>query len=259
MNGRLIRRADLDLVERASMFRLLEAHFDGVTPSAFHRDLEEKDWVLLLEDEGRLRGFSTLALYETEQGGERLTVVYSGDTIVDPEAWSSTALARSWIGSVRALRALHPRGRLYWLLLTSGFRTYRFLPVFWRVFHPGHDGSASPELAGRLAALARERFGDRYRPELGIVRLAAPQRLRGRLAEVPEGRRQDPHVAFFLEKNPGWDRGDELACLTELAFENLTPAGRRMWRASQASEHQLQAELRLAGIAGAGGHAEVRG
>jgi hypothetical protein len=39
----------------------------------------------------------------------------------------------------------------------------------------------------------------------------------------------DPHVAFFLNRNPGWRRGDELVCLTEIAFENLTPAGRRMW------------------------------
>jgi hypothetical protein len=51
------------------------------------------------------------------------------------------------------------------------------------------------------------------------------------LDELPSGRLADPHIAFFLERNPGWKEGDELVCLTEIAEENLTRAGRRMWHA----------------------------
>jgi hypothetical protein len=225
-----VRRSDLVQAEREAMLRLLGAHFEGVTRATFERDLREKNWVLLLEDQGRLRGFSTLLLYETCHAGATLTVVYSGDTLVEPEAWGSAALARSWIGSIQALRRLHPRGSLYWLLLASGFRTYRFLPVFWREFHPRFDALPAPDELALRSALTRERFGSRYRPELGIVRLDAPQVLRGELAHVPAPRRADPHVAFFLERNPGWTRGDELVCLTEIAEHNLTAAGRRMWR-----------------------------
>jgi hypothetical protein len=120
-----------------------------------------------------------------------------------------------------------------WLLITSGFRTYRFLPVFWRWFVPRHDGAADCGLRDRLAAA---RFGAGFDPATGIVRLAAPQRLRAGFREVPSGRERDPHTAFFLEANPGWAAGDELACLCELADDNLTPAGRRMvdsvWRAN---------------------------
>ena len=139
MRGRLQRRSDLTLADRSAMLRLLDAHFEGVSAAVFEHDLADKNWVLLIEDDGLLRGFSTLLLYETEYAGEALTVVYSGDTIMDRSAWGSSALARCWIGSVRALRRLHPRGPLYWLLLSSGFRTYRFLPVFWREFHPRFD------------------------------------------------------------------------------------------------------------------------
>ena len=229
MNGRLVRRAHLTPGERASMLRLLDAHFEGVTPPVFARDLAEKDSVLLLEEAGRIRGFSTLLIYGSRFGGETATIVYSGDTIVEPGAWGSSALARCWIGSVRALAELHPRRRLYWLLLTSGFRTYRFLPVFWRDFYPRFDGGTRPELGSRLALLAAERFGARYVPALGVVRFESPQVLREGLAGVPPARLQDPHVAFFLERNPGFVHGDELACLTEISFENLTAAGRRMW------------------------------
>lgn len=228
MRGRLVRREAL-AGERDAMYRLLSGFFEGVTRERFEADLAEKPWVLLLEDEEGLKGFSTLLLYETFLPGEGIcTVVYSGDTIVDPAAWGSAALPRCWIAAVRRLREEHPQGRLWWLLLTSGFRTYRFLPVFWKDFWPRWDAATPPDIQARLDALAGERLGSLYQD--GIVRFPEPQKLRGELAEVPPGRRLDPHVAFFLEKNPGWVEGDELVCLTGIAEENLTAAGRRMWQ-----------------------------
>lgn len=232
MRGRLVRREDLTEAEREAMYGLLSDHFEGVTRERFAADLADKTWALLLEDESGLRGFSTLLLYESAPPGEEVcTVVYSGDTIVDPSAWGSAALPRCWIAAVRRLREEHPKGRLWWLLLTSGFRTYRFLPVFWKDFWPRWDAPTPPEAQTRLDFLASEKLGALYIKEEGLVRFPQPQRLRGELAEVPEGRLADPHVAFFLERNPGWADGDELACLTEIAVENLTAAGRRMWRA----------------------------
>ena len=232
MKGRLIARADLTEAERESMLALLAAHFQGVTPERFATDLAEKDWALLLEDEGGLRGFSTLQIYETAG----LTVVYSGDTIVERGAWATAVLPKSWIAAVRALRERHPRGPLYWLLLTSGFRTYRFLPVFWREFWPRHDATTPSEIQILMDFLADQRFGSLYLQGEGIVRFPEPQVLREGLDEVPEGRLADPHVAFFLERNPGWVQGDELVCLTEIAEGNLTAAGRRMWRSGRITQ-----------------------
>jgi hypothetical protein len=79
-----------------------------------------------------------------------------------------------------------------------------------------------------LDALAGERFGERYDAASGIVRFQRPQVLRPHLAGVALERMNDPHVAFFLRRNPGHARGDELACLCELDETNLTRAGRRM-------------------------------
>ena len=233
--GRLVARADLTAADLAAMHRLLSDHFDGVAPDTFRRDLDEKNWAVLIERGGRLVGFTTLLAYETVAdgagpGGGRgpASVVYSGDTIVAPEAWNTAALPRAWIESVAALRPRYPRGPYLWLLITSGFRTYRFLPLFWREFVPRHDALAPPGRRRLLNQLAAERFGDRYDPATGVVRMADRQRLRGPLAGIPPGRADDPHVAFFAAQNPGHPDGDELVCLTELTPANLTPAGRRM-------------------------------
>ena len=66
----------------------------------FLRDLSEKNWVVLLEDDsGALRGFSTFLIYATAVDRRPITVVYSGDTIVEPVR----------MGIARAAARLDPR------------------------------------------------------------------------------------------------------------------------------------------------------
>ena len=230
LSGRFVPRRDLDEARRRSMFVLLRSHFVGVDRETFERDLLEKNWAILLEDDrGVLRGFSTLQISSEQIEGKTLTVVYSGDTIVAREWWGSPALPLTWLRAVREITPLYDGCGIYWLLLTSGFRTYRFLPVFFHEFLPS-AGATSDADVRLLRTLAATRFGDRFDAATGIVRFAKPQVLAPELLEVPAGRARDPHVAFYLERNPGFVRGDELACLTRIAEDNLTPAGRRMAR-----------------------------
>jgi hypothetical protein len=224
----VVARAALCRDERAAMLAILDRHFDGVEAAQFDADLAEKNWVILLErEDGQLAGFSTLLLYSTEHEGEDLTIVYSGDTIVDRDSWGSTALPRTWIQSVLGLSASLGAQKVLWLLIVSGFRTYRFLPLFFDSFFPRCDGAPAAQ-AALAARLAHERFGARYCPARGTVRLARPQRLKPGLVELPEGRQRNPHVAFFARANPRHAAGEELVCLTELSQSNMTRAGRRM-------------------------------
>jgi len=224
----LLPREALTGRQRDEMFTLLFQHFEGVTREQFERDLEENNWVVQIRREGRLLGFSTLLVCEAHLDATVLTAISSGDTIVAPEGWGSPALARTWVAAVNHLRAASPARPCYWLLLTSGFRTYRLLPVFWREFFPRPTAPTPPFEQRLLDHLAASRYGRCYDPASGIVRFPRPQRLRGSLADLPSGRASDPHVAFFLVRNPRHADGDELACLTEISEANLTRAGRRM-------------------------------
>jgi hypothetical protein len=227
MNG-LLSYASLSTSQRDEMFALLTTYFEGVERNQFERDLAEKNWVVEIRRDDQLLGFTTLLVREANYDGRAITVVYSGDTIVAPEAWGSSTLARTWIAAVNELRAPHPGRPCYWLLLTSGFRTYRFLPVFWREFYPRHCAPTPAEIQWLLSDLARTKYGSCYDENTGIVRFPQPQRLRGRFGLVPPGRVGDKHVAFFLARNPGHVDGEELVCITEISDTNLTPAGRRM-------------------------------
>jgi hypothetical protein len=231
LTGRTVTRASLTATDRDAMFALLSTFFTGVDPATFASDLDEKNHVILLEGEdGLLHGFSTLLVYRTCVAGTDATVVYSGDTIVDREFWGSPALPISWLAATRAL-TVTAESRVFWLLLTSGFRTYRFLPVFFREFYPRDSSRESVNL---VRTIATERFGERYDAPTGIVRFERPQILVPELLDVPEGRTHDEHVAFFLARNPGYTRGDELVCLSDISDANLTAAARRIARRVEA-------------------------
>jgi hypothetical protein len=78
--------------------------------------------------------------------------------------------------------------------------------------------------------LARERFGDDYDTAAGVIRFAKSRgHLRAPFATVNKAHRWLPEVEFFLQRNPGYARGDELVCLCELAADKLRPLGRRIF------------------------------
>lgn len=231
MIGELIARSELSHDDVGEMYRLFRTHFERVSEQRFREDLDEKHWVVRIRDRTTLHGFSSLRFMRTGSGASALNVLYSGDTIVAPEARGTTVLARTWIDGVRRLSDYYGTSELYWLLLVSGFRTYRLLPVFWKEFFPQHSRETPPGVRSTIESLSKSVFGPAYSAPEGIVRFPEPQPLRPELGHIPEGRLEDPHVRFFAKLNPGHCAGDELVCWTRLAQDNLTEAGARMWRA----------------------------
>lgn len=225
-------RADLTGADIQAMFSVFCENFDGATLEIFERDLQSKNWVILLRDVATLtlQGFSTLSLYETRYNGKPISVVYSGDTIIRPAYWGTPELPTAWIKTVLEKSANMPQP-LYWLLISSGYKTYRFLTVFYKNFYPSYREPTPPETQAILQQLASERFGTDYLPKEGIVRFAqGATPLREGVAEVTDERLRDPHVAFYIRANPGHVNGDELVCITRIHPDNFTPAGKRMAR-----------------------------
>ncbi|MBI3967926.1 MAG: hypothetical protein HY329_19990 [Chloroflexi bacterium] len=212
------------------MHTLLADYFQNVDRGRFEEDLAEKRWVIILRDAitGRLEGFSTLMELRASLDGEPVVAYFSGDTIVGREHWGQTALARLWARHAFGLAAEVPVGRVYWLLISSGYKTYRYLSTFFREFYPTYERPTPAPIKRTLDALASQKFPSEYDVQRGIVRLSRAAPLRPGVAEVTDRRLSDPHVAFFVAANPGHRRGDELVCLTELTPANLTPAGQRM-------------------------------
>jgi hypothetical protein len=229
---------DLGEAERDRLFALMVAHFDGVSRAAFEADLAEKRWVLVLRDaHGELQGFTTIGLDAVEVEGRRIEAVFSGDTIVHRDHWGTTELAQAWGRFVLSLARADGEAPLYWFLISKGYRTYRFLPLYFQAYWPRHDGDTPTFEADVMAQLAGGRYPGCFDAEAGVLRFGGTKdRLRDELAEIPAGRLRDPAVRFFLDRNPGYVHGDELVCLARLAPDNLTPAAWRVLRQAAGPE-----------------------
>jgi hypothetical protein len=234
--GSVVPRASLTAADRVRMFELLSTYFEGTSREVFDADLAEKDFAIVLRDQesGTVQGFSTCLQFSVPVDGKNVVAFFSGDTIVDRRFWGESLLSRIWGQTIFAeadrITAERCVAEIFWFLICSGYKTFRFLPVFFREFYPNPYSETPREMQSILDALGLAKFGHRYDATAGIIRFETPTPLRPGIADINEQRIADPMVAFFVKKNPGHFRGDELACIAAISRSNLTRAGERMLR-----------------------------
>jgi len=211
------------------MYDLLSQNFDNCELGRFRQDLREKDWVIIAKsDSGETQGFSTIKIIETEFSGEKVSVVYSGDTIVDKRFWHANILAPVF-GKFSLELLVRTQGRrLFWLLTTKGHRTYRFLPVYFNEYYPAYDRAIPADYSRLLKEVCESIFGEQYNHHSGLVKRGErTDYLNPELSMVPEKVKSDRHIAYFLKRNPEYSNGDELACICELSVENFNAIAHR--------------------------------
>lgn len=218
--------------DRRKMFEVYSRYYEGTSWELFEADLNEKQYALVLRSpEDVIQGFTTIAVTEMLHEGAPLRTIFSGDTIISHEHWGSQQLAFTWIHFAGRVKAENPEVPLYWFLIVKGHRTYRFLPAFSIDFHPHWERPIPADTKRIMDRLAEDRFRDAYDRKTGVISFPNSHgHLKRDLAHVSESEARRADVAFFLDKNPGYSRGDELVCLTELNLDNLRPIARRQFR-----------------------------
>ena len=235
-NGRLVARIapvrslDRSIIDAA--FGLFESLYLGVDRQRFERDLFDKHLIILLFDDTDdvLRGFSTVHVDDVMHRGRRARVVYSGDTVIHPAYWGQKRLQRAFSTILVRERLRHPTRPLFWFLISKGYKTYLLLVHHFPRSFPRVDRPADPDLRAALHTVARNRFGDAYNPLTGVISYpTARERVRDQVAPIDRPLMSNPHVAFFATRNPGYQGGDELACLAQVRLVDPVAAFVRSW------------------------------
>jgi hypothetical protein len=222
LKGNAVAVNELTLGEVKRCFKIMQIYYENITEANFISDLLKKqDVVLLFDENGEIRGFTTLAIFDFDGNTQLL---YSGDTIVEKEFWGDHDLMRVWIQN--ALKhSENYSGETYWLLLSKGYKTYKYLTSFFNEYYPDADNKTPENIQSLMDNFAVSQFGDRYKN--GVFN-EGKDYLKAEYAEIDERKRKDKHIAFFLEKNPGYIVGDELVCIAKLSKENLNRMGRKI-------------------------------
>ena len=221
----------LDDATRDAAFHLFRVAYEGTSRERFERDLAEKQHVILLHDResGALKGFSTVLVRQVWSRRGRATVVFSGDTVIDRAYWGQKQLQLAFARLLALLKLRDPSRPLYWFLISKGYKTYLLLAHAFPRAVPRMGTAEDPTLRAVLDELATERFGEQYDRAAGLVRYETPhERVRDGVAPVTEAALANPHVCFFVARNPEHASGVELACLADVRLRDLARAVARI-------------------------------
>lgn len=217
------------------MLELLETYYDGVMEQKFFKDLQEKDGVMLILDSAtqHIVGFSTFMIIDLDVGERVVKGFFSGDTIMKKEYRKSTALGveigKNFIEAIERFKEYS----VYWTLISKGCRTYCLLPLFFYDFYPRYDAKTPGDIQAIIHALGRKKYPDYYNSSTGIIEYpegVETEIFKTASEEITERRLLDPHIRFFLNRNPGYVTGNELVCVAKVSVHNFTPVFVRMLR-----------------------------
>ena len=220
--GSLVERKALSSDDIDTMYELMEAFYDNMTRENFMEDLSKKDYVIVLRDEGNMiRGFSTQQIVHIPLGDSFVHGVFSGDTIIHKDYWGSAELFKIFARSF--FKYEEEYGDFYWFLICKGYKTYRILPTFYNTFYPNYAVETPKEIKGIIDAFGRFYSPEEYEEETGVLCYkGVKDKLKENVADVSKERLKDRDIAFFVEKNPNYIKGNDLVCVTKLSMDNLS-------------------------------------
>lgn len=225
LKSKTIEVSEIKQLQRDRMFELMNCYYENSYRKEFDKDLSEKDYVILLQPENsnEIIGFSTVKHFIHPNAIEEYNIVFSGDTIIDRAYWGSLVLPVAFGKLLFDIKGKNPDKKLYWMLISKGVRTFKYLTTFFNEYYPCFNKETPWEVKKLMNSLGASKYPDSYNPESGIIEAKMySQFLKNEFHGKP-GEKLKPDIKFFFDKNPGYYRGDELLCLAEYSKENLKP------------------------------------
>ena len=228
LEGRVVERKEIPETDIDAMFSLMNTFYDNMSRDVFRKDLADKDYCLILKNEQQeIVGFTTQKILTFELDGQPVHGVFSGDTIIHRDYWGSLEM---YVVFARFFFELGKSyDRLYWFLISKGYKTYRMLPVFFRTFYPSYR-METPLLEKRVMdAYASSLYPDDYNPGTGVIEYGSVKdKLKDGVADITAKELRHPDIEYFVRANPDYKDGNDLVCLALLREDQLQPGARRL-------------------------------
>lgn len=223
LKSSVLKISELSTENKQDLFQLMLEVYDGINWNKFLSDMNQKNYILILYNKhNAIAGFTTIQVFDFENK----LIIYSGDTVIEEDSRGDIELMRAWWRFSYTIQEKNPAKQVFWLLISKGWRTYKFFPLFLKEIYPTYKCNTPEEIQKFIDRLSYYKFGDSYKN--GLVIPEYPDKLKSGKNDIPEKRREDKDVKFFLEKNPDFYKGNELVCLAELSVSNLTKAGLKL-------------------------------
>jgi len=205
------------------MYGLFQTYYCDVTETLFLNDLREKNYILLFWEKGAaepLVGFSTLCVREENA---RTVSIFSGDTVLHEKCWGSRILQKAFSVFIARTKFRYPTRSVYWMLMSKGYKTYLLVRKNFPVSYPNYRTSAPTEVLALKNNFYRGKYGAAFDPTTSIIRFSEAHGAVKDDIAIPseESVQGNPDIGFFVRSNPGYQIGDEFACIAEIRLWDI--------------------------------------
>ena len=230
LKGKIIKVKELTEKQKVEMFDLMTLHYDNYKLENFKSDLFKKeDIVLELDEKSKIMGFTTIEYVDIDVENKPIKLLFSGDTIIHKDYWANNNLISDWFNFIYKKSLEIKPVDFYWLLFSKGYKTYKYLPLFFKNFYPCY-GSPTPVFEQKIIdSYALKYYPDNYNKQTGVIEMNRKKDyLKNFAAEIPNNMLNNKNVQFFLEKNPNFRLGNELVCCAKIDFNNLSRVSKKI-------------------------------
>ncbi|HYS55170.1 MAG TPA: hypothetical protein VER58_15545 [Thermoanaerobaculia bacterium] len=202
----------------------LTRRYVDTTRDYLESKLRHHSEIAMFRTPAALIGVAALDVYPTLFAGRRSVIIFTSSVVIDETYRGRALIQRLGVRTYWRARARNPLTPIYWMFDTFSYKSYLLLARNFEQFWPRHDAVTPPSVGAFLDHLARERYGDDWKSDRGIVRRSGQKRLRPQTAPISEALLTDPNLRFFVAANSGHAEGDMLVCLCPLTMKNWAKA-----------------------------------
>lgn len=225
---RIVRSSALTAANWDEIWELTRTYFD--TRREFtERQLRAHQNVVLFRTrpDRALVGMAAVNVYPVEFRGRKLVVIYTAHVLLHEPYRGLNLIQRVGFNFFLRARLRHPFRRAYWFFDTFSYKSYLLLPRNLQEFWPRYDQPMPEWERALMDKLATDAYGERWRPERGIVERSGEKRLLPEAAPLEWKLVGIPDLEFYARVNPEHADGDMLVCLSPLNAANWLSLAKR--------------------------------
>ncbi len=204
---------------KEQMWQLYVENYNDVTRQEFEKDLKKKNKLFIGCDKHtkEFAGFSAMEFYTEYVNGKKISVIYSGDTMIKKQYWGQKGLHNRFYIEALKHKLTHLSTPLYWFMVCMGYKTYLIMAKNSLEYWPNYNKKTPEDNLQVLNTIAGNKFGNAYDPSLNIINTKGVGcTLDPSVARITKTVLEIPEVSFFIKRNPKYAEGAELANISHL-------------------------------------------
>ncbi len=210
---------------------LYKDYYDGVDEAYFLNNFRARDYALIFSTaSGEIKGFSLQEIIPTEVEGKKVLVLWAGDILIHPDYWGKNDYRIKLAAFCLKIHEENPDKLVYRLTTPKGHKTYMIVPKLFHRFYPSPEHNYYPDFEGKVIdnILLYKYTPEVYNKEKKIlIPEEDAHRLATGFAQINDALLENPYIKCFYERNPDYQRGNEIPVISQITSENLKEQRRR--------------------------------